>query len=307
VHVRSLSTSLALAAALGSAAPASAALDAEILEISTNVLDCSLDLVFRVEDAGSYFANMWDDGNFRGGAGGSYPAGATVRIRFTIGGVILQGGVGVGLYVEDGLGPAATDTYDSRGSAQAWNDMLGTDCQGAGETFGAAVVSEEFPTGAKLALKGGSKPSLSLLSKDPRLGLGRGAGTPDDPTANGGSLRVLSEAGAPFDTTYPLPMAGWSLLSASNPAAGYRFRGAGADAIQSVIVKPGKQIKIKGKGAGLGHDLATDPVAVIVELRLGERRYCSRYGGTTSFAAGQSFQAVSAPADEFSCPPPAGP
>jgi hypothetical protein len=293
-----LSVAAALAAGLTSASPAWAELDAQILAIETSVLDCSVELVFRSEDAGDYFVNMWDDGTFHAGAGGPVPADTTARVRFTIGGTINQGAAGIGFYVENGNGPAADVTYDSRGSAQAWSSELGTNCDNAGEEYGAAVVSEDFPSGSKLALKSGSKPSLSLLSKDSSVSLGRGAGSPDDPTVNGGSLRVRSQAGAFFDTTYPLDAGGWTASS-----SGFRFSGAGP--IQSVSVTGAKSIKLKGAGGGLGHDLTTDPEAVTVELRLGERRHCMRFGGATSFVAEESFEAVGAPADDYSCPPPA--
>jgi hypothetical protein len=296
-------TSLSVAAALGvwlGSSPASAAVDAEIIAVRAYLADCSVDIVFRAEDAGDYFVNMWDDGSFRAGAGGPVPAGGIGRVRFTIGGPVATGAPGIGIYVENAVGPAATESYDAE-TSEPWSEPVGTACQNAGESWAASVVSEEFPTGAKLVLKDAPKPSLALLSKDARVGLGRGTGSPDDPVANGGSLRVLSAAGAPFDDTYALPAAGWRLLSASKPEAGFRYSGPSSDAIQSVIVKPGKQIKIKGKGSALGHDLASDPEAVTVELRLGERRYCIRFGGTTSFAAG-SFTAESAPADEFACP-----
>lgn len=82
--------------------------------------------------------------------------------------------------------------------------------------------------------------------------------------------------------------------------SGYTFKG--GDPIQKLTVKPGKQIKISGKGDLLGHELTPAPDAVIVELRLGERRYCFRFGGTVTYEQDRSFTAVAAPSEELGCP-----
>jgi hypothetical protein len=304
VHGSVLVLAAVLAGSLGNVPPAFAVLDAEILAITTNVYNCTTDVVFRVQDAGDYFVNVWDDGTFRTGAGGAVLAGGTSRVRITIGGPILEGASGIGLYVEDAAGPAAANGYDSEGSASPWSPNLGTSCMNKGKVFESIVVSEEFPTGTKLTLAASSGPGkprkLSFLSKDPRLSLGRGPASADDPVLNGGSLRVRAEGGTAFDDTYTLDASGWKYRSPANPAQGYSF--SGGDTIQKVLVKPGGQIKIEGKGNAFGHELTSDPVAVRVELRLGARRFCLRFGGKTSFAQDQSFSALKAPADELACP-----
>lgn len=304
VQGRALAVVVALGSGLGGISPAVADPGASIVSITTNVFDCTCDVTFRVQDAGEYFVNMWDDGNFHAGTGGAVPQGGTATVRFTIGGPILEVAPGIGFYVQDALGPDAVTTYDSRGNASAWHATLGTECANNGVTWGAAVVSEQFPLGTKLVLQaslGASKPrKLSLLSKDFGIGLGRGPETADDPVVNGGSLRVLGEGGAAFDDTYALPAENWKYASAKKREKGYTFTG--GDPIQKVIVKPGKQIKISGKGQLLGHELTSAPDAVIVELRLGERRYCFRFGGTVTYEQDRSFTAVAAPADPLACP-----
>ena len=122
------------------ALPAFAAQDATLLSYSLNEAECYVDVTFQVEDAGFYAVNMWDDGNFRAGAGTDVPAGGTAVVRFTIGGVILQGATGIGVYVENAAGPTATATYDSDGSAQLWSDSVATACVDAGVVFSASVV-----------------------------------------------------------------------------------------------------------------------------------------------------------------------
>jgi hypothetical protein len=127
---------LVLAAA---ATPTLAAPGATILSITQS--DCHIDVVYQVQDAGPYFLNAWDDGNFRAGAGGNVGAGETVTARLTLGGPILQGAAGIGLYVEDGLGVAATTTYAANGSFNFPNsDSIGTACAAAGSTWSVVIV-----------------------------------------------------------------------------------------------------------------------------------------------------------------------
>lgn len=109
--------------------------------------NCTFYLSANVEDAGFYAINMWDDGNFRAGAGADVPAGSTFTVAFTIGGPILQGAAGIGVYLEDAVGPAATTTYDANGNGQFWSDQVGIDCANAGFTFGATVSSVGGLTG----------------------------------------------------------------------------------------------------------------------------------------------------------------
>ncbi|MEP0762097.1 MAG: hypothetical protein HRF48_05095, partial [Chloroflexota bacterium] len=115
LHLVSLIVVLGLAFLVGGAAsPAAAAPGATIQSITLN--GCFIDVVFQVEDAGDYYLNVWDDGNFRGGAGGTFPADAVVTARYTIGDPILEGAAGIGIYVQDGLGVGGTTTYDADGN-----------------------------------------------------------------------------------------------------------------------------------------------------------------------------------------------
>jgi hypothetical protein len=110
------------------ALPVLAAQDAEIKEINV-IDDCTIEVVFRVEDEGAYFFNVWDDGNFIAGAGANVPAGATVTVRFTADSPVLNGATGIGLYVENGLGLAASETYAANGSFSP-PGSFGTTCGG---------------------------------------------------------------------------------------------------------------------------------------------------------------------------------
>lgn len=144
-----------------------------------------------------------------------------------------------------------------------------------------------------------AKRKLSLLAKDPGLGLGDGNGSADDPVANGGSLRVVAIGGDGFDATYDLPVTGWAYLKGEGANRGYKFRK--GTPVRKVLLKAGKSLKILAKGEALEHTLGTQPDAVLVELRLGARRYCFEFGGTATFKADTRFRAkdAGAPAD---CP-----
>lgn len=123
------------------AMPTFAAPGGTILGYSLNAAGCYVDIAFQVQDAGFYAINIWDDGNFRAGAGGNFGTGATGTVRITIGGLILQGAAGIGVYLEEAAGPGATTTYDSDGNAQLWDDPTATACVNAGFTFGATLVT----------------------------------------------------------------------------------------------------------------------------------------------------------------------
>jgi hypothetical protein len=157
-------------------------------------------------------------------------------------------------------------------------------------------ASEQPLPGKKLLLgtKEGKprKRRLKLLAKDRQLSIGEGAGSADDPTIHGGTLRVRS-AGAGFDDTYPLPASGWKPISKKNPSKGWKY--VKGDPIVKVFVRTGKKLQVLGKGAGLGHDLALDPDPVEVELAIGARRYCLRFGGPDpTFRADRKFLAKNA-------------
>lgn len=112
-----LSLTLLIVVLLVAIMPAAAAPGAIINGISVDVAACTMTLTFTVEDAGNYYVNVWDDGTFKGGDGIYVPAGGMATATMDVG-PVLQGAAGIGLYVENGLGPAATTTFDSDGNFQ---------------------------------------------------------------------------------------------------------------------------------------------------------------------------------------------
>src|SRR5207237_3044838 len=144
---------------------------------------------------------------------------------------------------------------------------------------------------------------LAVRSRDATIDLGGGVGSVDDPTVNGGSVRVLSIEGDVFDRTYSLPATGWRVFRRRGIAYGYAFTGAGP--IRRVRVKTGKILRVFGKGSDLGHTLGGDPAPVRVVLTLGKRQYCMSFGGTVAFTPGARYAAHAAPAPDI-CPLPYG-
>jgi hypothetical protein len=180
---------------------------------------------------------------------------------------------------------------------------------GAGSVRRLAAVEspdEQELSGNTLKMKDHANPSrkaLSVVSTD-SFTLGAANFSADDPTLAGGSLRVMTAdgCGGPCDNTYNLPAGQWKYTKGTAPGRGYQFTSQGGP-IRKVTVRPGAQtpLKITGKGAALGHELAADPGPVDVVLTIGGLSYCMQFGGTTTFVANKSFVATGAP-EPGGCP-----
>jgi hypothetical protein len=169
-------------------------------------------------------------------------------------------------------------------------------------------VGDQLLGAKKLQLKthppDDTKKQLKMISKDEAMTLGFGNGSSADPVDNGASVRVVTASGDVFDDVYPLPVGpSWSYIGDDGENRGYKYKDTllANGPIKSVLIKPGKLVKITGKGAGLGHTLATNPDPVSVVLTLGDQNYCFEFGGGV-FDADRSYvvQDTAAPG---ACPP----
>jgi glucose/arabinose dehydrogenase len=160
--------------------------------------------------------------------------------------------------------------------------------------------------GKKLTLKDNptnpARKNVSVKSIDSAITLG---GPLDDPTTQGGSLRVV---GTGFDDTYPLPAGNWETIGKPADHKGFKYKDSKqvngpikSAQLKATATRAG-QAKAGGKGTGLGHSLASDADPVDVVLMLGTRRYCMHFGGTQVFKPGKQFVAKDAPTSP-ACPP----
>ncbi|MFN8641775.1 MAG: FG-GAP-like repeat-containing protein [Candidatus Binatia bacterium] len=183
--------------------------------------------------------------------------------------------------------------------SRVWSLLSVLCCLVAAAPSGAA---EQRLSGRRLLLReDAANPGKRLVratSRDAGQTLGGGNGSADDPVLHGATVRVVSDDGRAFDVTDVLPAAGWRYIGAPGANAGYRFESRAPR--RSVIIKPGKQIKVSLR-ASLAHALDVDPGAVAVVLTLGGQRYCLRFGGATAYTADREFSARNAPA-AASCP-----
>lgn len=176
-----------------------------------------------------------------------------------------------------------------------------------GVTYGAAAAQPLALTGVKLGLKDGIeafKKKLQVESRDPTITLGGGNGSASDPVFHGGTLRLRTAdgCGGPCETTYPLPAVHWAYYGSAGGNAGYKYKDSSGGVIQTAAIKPALVLKLRGRGAGLGHALPVDPRPVDVTLTLGDQAYCLTFGGTvTKMIPGKQFIARLSPAGL--CPP----
>jgi glucose/arabinose dehydrogenase len=172
---------------------------------------------------------------------------------------------------------------------------------GGGEVRRVAPVAtggDQPVAGRKLSLRDNADPARKRLSAQAKDAIQLGAA---DPTVTGGELRVVS---ATFDDTYPLPAGNWKVIGDPADHRGFKYADKllAAGPVRSAELRALKLVKARGKGAGLGHSLATNPDPVTTVLSVGSQRWCATFGGTVKFTAGKSFTAQLAPAPA-ACPP----
>ena len=219
----------------------------------------------------------------------------------------------------DGAGNAYVTGYTSSDET-SFPVTVGPDLTFSGnyDAFVAKVVSDSPPptpptliSGKQIALADNVNPAkkkLTILSKDPEIGIGGGNGSGDDPTSVGLTVRVQS-ASASFDNSYTLPASRWKVLGKPGQNKGYKYEDPklASGPIKSALLKPGPapgkpgQIQFTGKGSGLGHNAAVNANPVNVEVIAGEERYCMKFGGTIKFKVNSYFKATDAPTSS-GCP-----
>lgn len=155
--------------------------------------------------------------------------------------------------------------------------------------------------GKKLVAKDAAdarKRTLGVLSTDPALRLGTG-----DPTQAGGVLRVRS-ARAGLDVTLVLPSGGWKPIGKPGSGRGWKYadKKLRAGPVQTVVLKPGKTLKLAARGAGIPFGLADDPTPLEIDLSIDDERWCLAFGGVVRFTPGRKLEARDAAAPAACAP-----
>ena len=110
-------------------------------------------------------------------------------------------------------------------------------------------------------------------------------GAANDPTVEGGSLRIFDTATTAGDNQYPLPVQpapyGWKGLGNPAGSKGYKYKGAGtpSDPCRVVLIKT---TVVKGVCRGDSVTLAPPfdgEVGIILTAGTGSKRYCATFGG----------------------------
>jgi hypothetical protein len=167
----------------------------------------------------------------------------------------------------------------------------------------AVAAGGDYPAfGTRLVLKASltdtTRKSMTIVGRDPTIGLGDGNDSADDPTIHGAGVTLLSPA---FQTNYNLPTTGWTRIGQAGANRGYTYRGgAFGDPIRKAVVKNGK-LKVVGRGGLLEHLISDDPDPVDVVFALGSRHSCFRFGGSVVFEGGVLYLARNAAAPA-ACP-----
>jgi hypothetical protein len=173
--------------------------------------------------------------------------------------------------------------------------------RGGGAVFRVSPVTPDFLKGKRLTLRAPSRAgpwSIDMEASVPKTGLGKGAGSVDDPTEHGGTLRVASKAGG-FDDTYALPAGRWRRLG-KRRVIGYKFKGTNPSVRLSIVA--GRTLQVRARGGELGHVLPPVPVDVGFALVLGGQPLCVGFAvgevrlvKTSKLVAGPSAQTTTCP------------
>ena len=163
---------------------------------------------------------------------------------------------------------------------------------GLGAAAHAAPTVERLG-GTSLVLAARPASTLAVRAGDPTTTIGRGPGSPDDPTRVGGTLRLRSFTGDTIVATIAIPASRWRPLGPRRSPRGWKARG--PRPVQRLVLEAGKGLTLRAGGPRLPVHLRSDPAPLDVSLTIGERTWCTRFGGTTTFEAGVRFTGANSP------------
>lgn len=109
---------------------------------------------------------------------------------------------------------------------------------------------------------------LQLISRSPDVMAADPCGTP-------GALRIVAEQAGGYARTIDLDAEHWKPVNRKRPERGCKYRK--GDTVATVLLKPGKVLKVITYSTDLGFPLDADPRPVRVEVRHGDIRHCLRF------------------------------
>jgi hypothetical protein len=116
----------------------------------------------------------------------------------------------------------------------------------------------------------------------------------NDPTVEGGTLRIFDLGGSGGDDTYVLPAADWTRIPAntSTPLRGYRFRApiTPTQPCKVVLVRDNVvRATCKNQAMTLTPPF-TGATAIVLTIGTNSKRYCGELGGTTLYNMGKLWR-----------------
>lgn len=136
--------------------------------------------------------------------------------------------------------------------------------------------------------------ALLFRSSDRTIDIGGAAGSSDDPTIHGGTLRVSSPDGRTLN--FLLPASGWRAQQGGGGVRGYLYKDTAGlfGPVTSAKIVAGRRLAVMAHGV-LPFGLETTPAPVSVLLATGDRPHCATFGGVTRFVPKRFFKSRGAP------------
>jgi hypothetical protein len=125
----------------------------------------------------------------------------------------------------------------------------------------------------------------------------------NDPTTDGGTLRLVDLGNPAAGQSWALPSSGWEGLGSPAGTKGYKYKGAGtpADPCKTVLVKD-KIVKAICKGTAVDFDQPFEgALGVALTIGAGSKNYCTAFAGSALANLDTQLKRKDAPAPTCAC------
>jgi hypothetical protein len=158
---------------------------------------------------------------------------------------------------------------------------------------GSADAAVQMLPGKRLVARSGAAERFVFVTTTAVSAPARGG--PDDPVVAGAVLQIINPTTQEY-ANFPLPAASWSGNGAGTT---YRYRDP-AGAVQTVVLRAGRRLRIRGRAVGITLNEASQG-SLGLNLVSGGQQYCAVFGGSVLRDEPGRFIARGAPAPA-SCP-----